>query len=250
MPSFARDIALLALNMGFATTSSSDTANHNPFPGRIIVYTAIIGDIDELMPPLVISQSARYICFSDKPQMSYGVWEVYLAELPYRIPRLCAKRYKVLPHILLPDADYSVWIDGTFQINILPEEAVRRWLQISDVAFFKHPDRDCVYDEARVCIDHHRDNPEILNDQIAKYESESYPRHQGLIAGGVIIRRHNKVIEALNEAWWGEIRRHSIRDQVSLPYVAYKLNIDYSIIPGYLWENEYFPFTRHRRMIL
>jgi hypothetical protein len=39
---------------------------------------------------------------------------------------------------------------------------------------------------------------------------------------------------ALNEAWWEEMTRGSVRDQVSLPYVCWKAGLRWDVIPGKL----------------
>ena len=35
------------------------------------------------------------------------------------------------------------------------------------------------------------------------------------------MRRHNSATAALNKAWWSELVAHSVRDQLSLPYVLW-----------------------------
>ncbi|MGA1865742.1 MAG: glycosyltransferase domain-containing protein [bacterium] len=212
---------------------------------NVVVYTAIIGGIDKLLPPLFSENSVRMVCFSDKKMHnSYG-WELFPAETPFDSPRMNAKRYKILAHEIFPDADYSIWLDGTFQMALPPREAIMRWLASEDIAMMSHPERTCIYQEAEVCAKMKKDDPRVLERQVKKYREEGYPENFGLVANGVVLRRHTRKISKLNQAWWEEIKNHSIRDQVSFNYVAWKLGINYSLIPGECWNNPIFPYTRH-----
>ncbi|MBW1811648.1 MAG: DUF616 domain-containing protein [Deltaproteobacteria bacterium] len=212
---------------------------------EVVIYTAIIGGIDNLLPPLVINNRARYICFSDRPIANPGVWKIINAELPYTHSRMNARWYKINSNRFFPSADYSIWLDGTFQMKIDPVQAIHRWLSNEDIAFIIHPKRDCIYDEINACKDTKKDDPEVLNSVAKIYRAAGYPEHNGLIASGVIFRHHTKTVCQLNDAWWQEISKYSIRDQVSFNYVAYNLGIGYGIIPGDYWKNEYFPYTNH-----
>jgi len=212
---------------------------------EVVIYTAIIGGIDELLPPLVTNKRAQYICFSDKPITNSGVWKIVTAELPYKHSRMNARWYKINSHRFFPNADYSIWLDGTFQMKIDPIQAIHRWLNKEDIAFIIHPQRDCIFEEIIVCKDIKKDDPEVLDSVAKRYRTEGYPEHNGLIASGVIFRRHTKTVCQLNDAWWHEVSNYSIRDQVSFNYVAYNLGIDFGIIPGDYWKNEYFPYTGH-----
>jgi hypothetical protein len=41
----------------------------------------------------------------------------------------------------------------------------------------------------------------------------------------VLARRNTPAIRELGRAWWEEISRHTVRDQVSLPFILWKLGI-------------------------
>lgn len=54
-----------------------------------------------------------------------------------------------------------------------------------------------------------------MKTQINRYRKEGYPDHNGLVAGGFVVRdnRSNNV-KLLMKAWWREIARWSRRDQL------------------------------------
>ncbi len=53
-------------------------------------------------------------------------------------------------------------------------------LKVSDIAVFKHPERDCVYIEGNFVKQIRYDHPNLLEDQLAFYKDVCYPEHNGL----------------------------------------------------------------------
>ena len=110
-----------------------------------------------------------------------------------------------------------------------PAAFVARYLH-GDLAIPKHPDRDCAYVEAAFCARRGKDRAETLTRQAQAYRKAGLPERWGLAETRVVIRRNTPEIVALNEAWWAEIKRHSLRDQVSLPFVCWKSGVRWNVI--------------------
>lgn len=136
----------------------------------VVVYTAIAGDIDMIEQPQVMNDKVHYVCFSDKTIENPGVWEIVPMDRLFLQSRKAAKRYKILPHLIFPEADYSIYIDGTFlRMRIDPIDAILRWLDNKDIAFFSHPNRACIYQEAEICSRIKKDSPIVIHNQMQKY---------------------------------------------------------------------------------
>ena len=59
----------------------------------------------------------------------------------------------------------------------------------------------------------------------------------------------DSAIRALNEAWWRELNAHSVRDQVSLPFVCWQAGIRWHEIPGRCWvhnQHPHFYYVKHK----
>jgi hypothetical protein len=195
---------------------------------KIIVYTAIIGDCDALLPP---PPGATAVAFVTRKQNAPG-WEQRIVIADWG-PRRTARHYKALPNRYLPDANVTIWLDGNVSMSIAPKDAVARWLH-GDLATLKHWERDCLYDEAAFCAKIGKDDKVTLGDQARRYQNAGMPRHWGLAATRVVMRRNTPAMAALNEAWWAELQAGSVRDQVSLPYVCWKAGLRWDVIPGKL----------------
>jgi hypothetical protein len=125
---------------------------------------------------------------------------------------------KILPHLMLPECDYSIWHDANFQMLKSPTETVAKLLRTADWAAHKHPARDCIYDEATILLRENIGTPALVERQIERCrESFQHPKHWGLWANGLIVRRHNARTAALNERWWELFASGCERDQISFP---------------------------------
>ena len=151
--------------------------------------------------------------------------------------------YKLLAHQWFPRARYSVWHDGNMSLKIRPDQAVQ-YLGNHDVAMFAHPERACVYEEARAILEMKKAlGFEIsIGTQVKEYKVRGYPAHHGLAATGLVVRRHTEAVARFNDAWWSELVRYSNRDQMSVNYVLWRLGMEYAGIPGDFWENEIVEF--------
>ena len=212
------------------------------------VYTAITNKKDTLKENQN-TKGAKFVAFTDFPFES-KVWERRPVCNEYPDPVRNAKKHKILPHIYFPDAEYSLWIDGSITLKVPLEELIHKFLQNTDIAMFPHPYRDCLYDEAMACITFGLDDPDVIDSQINRYNLEGYLPRRGLFEATVILRRHTNEIRAFNETWWDEIKWGSRRDQISLPYVLHKTATDITTMEGFVHDeggNKYFDYEGHLR---
>jgi hypothetical protein len=210
---------------------------------ELVVYTAIFAGRDTLEEPTVVTPDCRYVCFTDEPVRS-DVWEI-IPRPRYPDPRRQARLHKLLPDRLF-QARYSLWINGFFRINVNVRDVIAQCLVDADVATFRHPDRDCIFDELDICVALGLDDPDRMRRQVEGYRLAGYPAHAGLGATGVLLRRHTPAVIELSEMWWGEVARGSIRDQLSFNYCLWKLGVPWGIIPGHVQRSPEFQLMGHR----
>lgn len=133
--------------------------------------------------------------------------------------------------VLPPHVTHSVWVDGN--ITITNPDFVGMAVAAADRspigwAAWKHPSRDCVYQELGAIIDMQLTKWPIddLRLQVASYAQEDYPEHRGLYALGCIARRHHDpVTRDFDRQVWGEQEKwNGSMDQIVVPYVEWKQN--------------------------
>jgi hypothetical protein len=223
---------------------------------RLAVYTALCGPKSRVQKPLWLREGIDYICFTDQPAISIPApWQVRNIQAPNtQIPKVqdpnrIAKRYKVLPHLFLPEYPASIWVDANFKVTRGFDELA--WeLLACPVVLFKHFERDCIYDEANVCKAMGLDDPAVIDAQMARYRLRHFPEHYGLGECGTLLRRHQtEKCQTLMERWWQEICEGSRRDQLSFMYAAWAIGYreQVRILPRTArdgWHHEWTPHLK------
>jgi hypothetical protein len=235
--------------------------------GRVCVYTAIYGGYDRLKAQPEQTIKSDWLCFSDMGMDTVGEWQVVTFANPsggLTKPRIQAKYFKIMSHHVFPGGwfdmatpdfhnnvhyDHLVWIDGSVQIY-RPDflELMLSSIGESGWALFKHPIRDCIYDEAEESALMVKYQADPILEQAALYRRIGYPAHNGLWCGGLIARRTDAHhLAAFNELWWRENTTRSSQDQISLPVVLWRLGLSVDAVPASL-HNDYFGFDVGHRM--
>lgn len=221
---------------------------------KIAVITSLFGLDTKLRDPSIKFEGVDYIAFVEKKHSNCVVWDQRIAlnfTLDERFNgRRNAKIYKVLPHLFLPEYDYWFWMDSTHDVVTDPKKIIKDYLSDSDIALWKHTDRDCAYEEARIINQLNYDFKDLVDGQVKYYESVGYPKNNGLYELPASIRKNTERIKILNLRWWEQICRYSSRDQISMPFVLWKTGITPTTLPGYanggLNANPLIPQVRYK----
>jgi GT2 family glycosyltransferase len=148
------------------------------------------------------------------------------------------------------DYEYSIWCDGNITPIGNPAPLLQRFLNGVDIAFFPHPSRVCVYQEARAVKAMKLDENECVNEQMGRYTKEGMPVAFGLPETGVILRRHTPAVQAFEELWAAELMRGSHRDQLSVSYALWKTGLIAMWLPENLRKTPYFQLRNHAKLRL
>ena len=143
----------------------------------------------------------------------------------YSHPCMAAKWHK-----LWPCFQPMIWIDANMEITS-PGFARQAHAAVHDgVALYRHPRRDCIYDEAEASLGAESQGGKYdgqpIREQVEHYRREGHPEHAGLWACGTIAWDvQDTKAWRLGAAWLTECQRWSFQDQLSLPVVARRLGI-------------------------
>jgi hypothetical protein len=207
--------------------SSAEAEDANPAfqardPGRsegllqvrdITVYTVILGGYDNLRTPRVYEAGVKYVCVTDEP-LSCAPWEIRPAWLPYESLSRNSRIPKILAHLQF-DSEYTIYHDGHFALNAMPSQLVDHLLADADIAMYRHPCRQSVYEEQQICERECIGAGPEMTAQINRYRDIGLG--SGLWAGGFIARRNTEQVVRFNETWWDEYIHGCTRDQIALP---------------------------------
>jgi len=228
----------------------------------ITVMTAITGGKDNLYNQPEY-KGVDYVAFIDE-DVKNPQWKIKKACNKFAKPVMNAKIHKILGHKYC-STPYIVWQDGNCALKKDPRELVKL-MGDKDFAFFKHPGRDCLFEEADTCVQLEKGDITEIAEQVRAYADPNgvnFDLHAGLIEATCFVRRNNKHANDLMEKWWVEICRYSNRDQISFP-VVFK-GEEWATIPGSVqrspmygkkdakpWHagfpgNDYFQYTKHNK---
>ena len=201
---------------------------------KIVVYTSIYGSKDTLKDPLFYNKEFDYICFTDNKNLKSNIWKIVYKAPTHKDPVRSAKIFKIKPHEFLKEYDISLWIDANFiikeDLNSFFQQT--KHLEKTNMLLFDHDQgRNCIYDEANIIIQDGKDDPELVKQQIQKYKMENYPADRGLSANSIMLKKHNEcdMIDLAN-MWWKEVENFSRRDQLSLYYCTWKLDLKHYLL--------------------
>lgn len=154
-------------------------------------------------------------------------------ELPaHTYHRLAAKWWKVRPDLACPEAEVTVWMDGSMTL-LIPDLEERAFAELGedDALFMRHPWRDCIYDEQVSSHPNGKYDGQPTNFQVDHYRELGHPEHWGLVHSGLLVRRNNERVKRFDEAWWQEITYWSIQDQLSLPFLMRTMDLRWHYWP-------------------
>lgn len=218
---------------------------------KICVYTCITGNYDDLQEIKNKEPEIDYYCFTNNKNIKSNTWNVvYIEDNNLDNTRL-ARKIKVLGHPLISENyDISIWVDG-FISEMHINDFIHNECQLDKYDFicFKHSKRNCIYEEAKECINQGKDDPELIKKEIEFLKKENYPKNNGLIESTVLIRKHNiESVKNTMSIWFDMILNYSKRDQLSLNYAIYKVNPKVQIVDLNVFDNKYFIFLKHKNL--
>ncbi|MCI8672351.1 MAG: DUF616 domain-containing protein [Lachnospiraceae bacterium] len=218
---------------------------------KIAVYTGIFGDYDKICEPQAFPDNIDYYFISDKKPKNIGVFQWIDAKkvIPEQIVSPIKKNrfIKMHPHLLFPDYNYSIYIDG----NVIVKKDITFFVKdsISGISAFMHPKRNCIYYEAITVVNFRRVAADDVCEQMKRYLEQGMPLHYGMAEMPVIAREHNKSIcIKIMEEWWKEFSNGTQRDQLSFMYVMWKNRMtlkDIASLGNDAHESDAIKFQKH-----
>jgi len=114
-----------------------------------------------------------YTAITGKYEQPRDDIEVYSKEI-MQDPKKSSLFYKAIT----PDFDkydYSIWMDGNTRLKVSPEYLINKHLKNASIAVLRHPERNCIYDEAKTCQTLNLDATEVIEEQMNRYREANYP---------------------------------------------------------------------------
>ena len=193
---------------------------------KIAVYTAIFGNIDNIIEPFFKPDNIDYYIITDQSVPEESMWKK-VENTEKKIPSELTNQYKnrfckLFPDVFFDSYDYSIYVDGNIMIVSDLTNLVSK-LSNKEIGLFAHPSRSDVYLEAAAVIYLNNAKANDVKKQIRYYKNEGFPENFGLFENSLIVRKHNGIkCKKIMQDWWEQLNTYTCRDQLSLMYVLWK----------------------------
>ena len=157
---------------------------------------------------------------------------------------------KMLPHKVLPDYEYSVYVDGNLQITSEISLLFKNFSSPTGIAMHKHPSNNGIYEE----VMYNKRLGKITSDEAnylrKLYKKYNMPDQFGMFECNVICRcSNNQCCVAIMDKWWNEVYNGVKRDQLYFTFVLFLLGYkfqDVALIGNNINANPMFIRYQHK----
>jgi hypothetical protein len=210
---------------------------------RIAVVSSIYGSYDEPASPCEQDVPCEWVLVSDRDYDCHP-WKVVVEPRPQLHPRLAAKVAKARPD-WYADADVYIWVDGNVLITA-PDFV--SWclacLGESPLAQHHNPDRRELLDEANIAAGMIKYVGLDVVGQARHYTDGGMPPTFGVWWTGLIVRTAG--CPDFGTPWLAEQTRWTYEDQISQPYVLWRLGMRPADMPIDWPSKRHFELRSHQ----
>jgi len=215
------------------------------------IYTANIGGYDSItFPTIKKSEGWDYIYFTNNKFLTSEFWTIIYVEKPNNLNNVqFARDIKINFYKYLPNYELTIWIDSNILINVNLEQFTLYNGIESKFIVPKHPERNCIYDEAQAIIKLKKASKQSVLNQIEKYRLEGYPEHNNLVETNLLVRFKTERNIEFCKLWFNELLKHTHRDQLSFNYTLWKYPINIKTINSPIRFSNMFALLDHSKSI-
>jgi hypothetical protein len=213
------------------------------------IYTALTKGYDDLLQPEVVRDDYDYICFSnDFDEEQIGIWRIRRLDSTKLSGVRFARYFKLNPHIVLSEYDYSIWVDANVTINdCIYERAEELIREKSSCATCDHPFRENVYEEATALLQQGVGEPYPVYKQTLAMLKAGFMNPGRLPVTSLFYRKHMEPdIISFSEYWWEQCARFSSRDQLGVNFALQRAGIEFD---KFLTSEEIMSLTRGHKYL-
>ncbi len=225
---------------------------------KVVVYTALFGAGAPPSVPEPPESDVRYVCLTDVSNVAGWqtirpkAWPWLTPSLWSANPRLASRLAKMRPDDLFPDADVTIWQDASFSWISDPMDVLEvARLTSAPIVGFTHPDRHRISDEACEIVRARKGDPTAIFKQLALYQqmgfdTDAQPQRL-LTTTGLLIRWNTSETREFNRLWREQLAL-SLRDQMSVDFCGWILDVRIGHLPGHYRDNRFVQYHRDRRI--
>lgn len=262
--SLSKMFSLIGINnaycKNFNLLTDSNTISHydrivvsemNTEKKNIVVYSVMIGDYDDVFDPVYVSDNCEYVLYTDQIDLKLDVWKIVFVDKNNflgKTNKWISTYHKILAHeVLSKKYSYSIYLDTKVFVCGDITSLFNSIDFNCKLAFIKHTHTSSLAREMQNCVSFGFALESQTKIQYDKYLNEGFLDNLGLIDSCILIRQHNNPkVKDVMTIWFEEFNEFSRRDQFSIMYALWKSKVNYRILEGSVWSNQFSIIKRHK----
>lgn len=216
---------------------------------RYAIYKCVFNNYDYLINERVALEEFDYFLFTNNKTLKVYPYRTIFVPATFSSGSLNNRKLKLIIPELLKNYDLSIYLDGN--INVLKDLCylTKKFLDSdADIGLFSNPYTTCVEDEIISCLKSKKTNEISINLELQYYKSKQMVADTFMTDNAVIFRKkHNLNMNNSMSEWFDIVSKFTGRDQISLPFITKKYNINKIILgdsPRHI-NNKYFVVLPH-----
>ena len=215
---------------------------------KMAILSANLANFDTPVDPIPQEKpkGIKEIYFHRYTDKDFPPIEGLTPRIQYRIPKLFGWE-------MMPGYDYYLWMDSS--MSLIRPDAVKWFMDNlgkNDIALFKHPWRNSIQEETdhieeklqqkgRYITSRYKNG--LHKEQLAACLADPGFKDKVLYTSTAFIYRNNKKVHEAMKLWWYHQSRYFTCDQIALPYVVYKSNLEVGVINENQYHSSYISMT-------
>ncbi|MFT6836015.1 MAG: hypothetical protein ACJA0H_002058 [Francisellaceae bacterium] len=199
-----------------------------PNKNHIALYRCMFDDYDFILSELFIMPNVDYYLFTDNDALDIYPYQKIIVKQDKDNPSISNRAIKMkLPDVLRSYA-LTIYIDSNVGIMGDLNPLISQFVQDgAAIGSFSHPSHHSLEQEIELCRVLEKGDVNAMEKERQFYLTEPFPIRDRLSDNSVIFRKRydNNMIAAM-DFWFELTKKYSGRDQLSLPAVKGRFNID------------------------
>lgn len=212
---------------------------------NIAVYRCVIDDYDLVLNEIYKDKFTDYFLFTNNPNLNIYPYKTILVDSGSKSAAEMNRLIKIIIPEVLKKYEITIYLDGNIAIIGNINDLIKNFKRSkADIGLFQHPYHNSLQEDVELCIKNNKCDEQQLRGEVAYYSSSDLLPRPRFSDNSVIIRKKHSLTlsNAMNE-WFSLVSKFSGRDQISLPIIRKKHNL-----------NEYFfdfsPRTKNNKYFL
>jgi len=195
---------------------------------EIAVYRCMFDDYDLILSELVIMPNVDYYLFTDSDSLDVYPYRKIIVKQDKDNPSISNRAIKIKLPDVLRSYKLTIYIDSNIGIMCDLNPLISDFVQDgATMASFSHPNHHSLAQEIELCRVLQKADIKAMEEEHLFYLSEPFPVRDRLSDNSIIFRKkYDDNMVAAMDYWFELTKKFSGRDQLSLPAVKGRFNIN------------------------